>query len=50
MIYSVMVILADRLLAMFIQSRAGREIKLLLADELAFILVCLVPIIKSGTT
>lgn len=27
---------------------AGREIKLLLADELAFILVCLVPIVKSG--
>jgi NADH-quinone oxidoreductase subunit H len=27
---------------------AGREIKLLLADELAFILVLLVPIIKSG--
>ncbi len=27
---------------------AGREIKLLLADELAFILICLIPIIKSG--
>jgi len=27
---------------------AGREIKLLLADELAFILVLLIPIIKSG--
>jgi NADH-quinone oxidoreductase subunit H len=27
---------------------AGRETKLLLADELAFILVCLVPIVKSG--
>ncbi len=26
----------------------GREIKLLLGDELAFILVCLVPVIKSG--
>jgi len=27
---------------------AGREIKLLLADELVFILVCLIPIIRSG--
>ncbi len=27
---------------------SGREIKLLLADELTFILVCLIPIIKSG--
>jgi NADH-quinone oxidoreductase subunit H len=27
---------------------AGREVKLLLADELAFILVCLVPIVRSG--
>jgi len=27
---------------------AGREIKLLLADELAFILVLLIPVIKSG--
>jgi|UPI0003A1709D NADH-quinone oxidoreductase subunit H len=29
---------------------AGREIKLLLADELAFILVCLVAVIKAGYT
>ena len=28
----------------------GREIKLLLGDELAFILVCLVPVIKAGYT
>ncbi len=27
---------------------AGREIKLLLADELAFLLICLVPVIQSG--
>ncbi|MGE5401589.1 MAG: complex I subunit 1 family protein [Ignavibacteriales bacterium] len=27
---------------------AGREMKLLLADELAFIFVCLVPVVKSG--
>lgn len=29
---------------------AGREIKLLLADELAFILVCLVAVVKAGYT
>ena len=27
---------------------AGREVKLLLADELAFILACLVPVVQSG--
>ncbi|MFH1212900.1 MAG: complex I subunit 1 family protein [Candidatus Neomarinimicrobiota bacterium] len=49
MIYSVMVILGGSATGNVYSSLgAGREIKLLLADELAFILVCLVPIIKSG--
>lgn len=49
MIYSVMVILGGSSTGNVYSSLgAGREIKLLLADELAFILVCLVPIIKSG--
>ncbi len=48
MIYSVMVILGGASTGNVYSSiGAGREIKLLLADELAFILVCLVPIIKS---
>ncbi len=49
MIYSVMLILGGSATGNVYSSLgAGREIKLLLADELAFILVCLVPIIKSG--
>jgi len=49
MIYSVMVILGGSATGNVYSSLgAGREIKLLLADEVAFILVCLVPIIKSG--
>jgi NADH-quinone oxidoreductase subunit H len=49
MIYSVMVILGGSATGNVYSSLgAGREIKLLLSDELAFILVCLVPIIKSG--
>ena len=49
MIYSVMVILGGASTGNVYSSiGAGREIKLLLADELAFILVCLVPIVKSG--
>jgi len=49
MIYSVMVILGGSATGNVYSSLgAGREIKLLLADELAFIFVCLVPIIKSG--
>ncbi len=51
MIYSVMVIMGGASTGnVFGSIGAGREIKLLLADELAFILVCLVPIIKSGYT
>ena len=49
MIFSVMVILGGSSTGNVYSSLgAGREIKLLLADELAFILICLVPIIKSG--
>lgn len=49
MIYSVMVILGGASTGNVYSSvGAGREIKLLLADELVFILVCLIPIIKSG--
>jgi NADH-quinone oxidoreductase subunit H len=49
MIYSVMVVLGGAATGNVYSSLgAGREIKLLLADELAFILVCLVPIIKAG--
>lgn len=49
MIYSIMVILGGASTGNVYSSiGAGREIKLLLADELAFILVCLVPIVKSG--
>ena len=51
MIYSVMVILGGASTGNVYSSiGAGREIKLLLADELAFILVLLVPIVKSGYT
>lgn len=49
MVYSVMIILGGSSTGNVYSSLgSGREIKLLLADELAFILVCLVPIIKSG--
>jgi len=49
MIYSVMVVLGGAATGNVYSSLgAGREIKLLLADELAFIFVCLVPIIKAG--
>jgi NADH-quinone oxidoreductase subunit H len=49
MIYSVMVVLGGASSGnVFSSLGAGREIKLLLADELAFIFVLLVPIIKSG--
>jgi NADH-quinone oxidoreductase subunit H len=49
MINSVMIILGGSSTGNVYSSLgAGREIKLLLADELAFILICLVPIIKSG--
>ncbi|MBN1540641.1 NADH-quinone oxidoreductase subunit H [candidate division KSB1 bacterium] len=49
MVYSVMVILGGSATGNVYSSiGAGREMKLLLADELAFILVCLVPIVKAG--
>lgn len=49
MVFSVMVILGGSSTGNVYSSiGAGREIKLLIADELAFILACLVPIIKSG--
>jgi NADH-quinone oxidoreductase subunit H len=49
MVFSVMVILGGSSSGNVYSSfGAGREMKLLLADELVFILVLLVPIIKSG--
>ncbi|MBN2572630.1 MAG: NADH-quinone oxidoreductase subunit H, partial [Ignavibacteriales bacterium] len=49
MVFSVMVILGGSSTGNVYSSiGAGREIKLLIADELVFILACLVPIIKSG--
>ena len=49
MLFSVMVILGGAASGNVYSSLgAGREIKLLLADELVFILVLLIPIIKSG--
>lgn len=49
MIYSVTIALGGAATGnVFSSLGAGREIKLLLADELAFLLVCLVPIIRSG--
>jgi NADH-quinone oxidoreductase subunit H len=49
MIFSVMIILGGSSSGNVYSSLgAGREIKLLLADELVFILVLLVPIIKTG--
>lgn len=51
MLFSVMVVLGGASTGnVFSSLGAGREIKLLLADELAFILVCLVAIIKAGYT
>jgi len=48
MVYSVMVILGGSSTGNVYSSiGAGREMKLLLADELAFIFVCLVPVIKA---
>ena len=49
MVFSVMLFLGGASTGnVFSSLGGGREIKLLLADELAFILVALVPIIKSG--
>ena len=49
MVHSIMVILGGSSTGNVYSSLgAGREIKLLLADELAFILVVMVPIVKSG--
>ncbi len=49
MIYSVAIVLGGAATGnVFSSLGAGREIKLLLADELAFLLVCLVPVIRSG--
>jgi NADH-quinone oxidoreductase subunit H len=49
MVFSIMVILGGTSSGnVFASIGGGREIKLLLADELAFILIVLVPIIKSG--
>lgn len=49
MLYSVMVILGGAATGNVYSSLgSGREIKLLIADELAFILVILVPVIHSG--
>ena len=49
MIYSVMIVLGGSATGnVFSSIGAGREIKLLLGDELVFIFVCLIPIIKSN--
>lgn len=49
MVYSIMIILGGSATGNVYSSLgAGREIKLLLADELAFILIILVPVVKSG--
>jgi len=49
MLYSVLVVLGGSSPGNVYSSLgAGREVKLLLADELPFILACLVPIIRSG--
>jgi len=51
MVYSVMLVLGGIATGnVFGSIGAGREIKLLLGDELVFILVCLIPIVKSGYT
>jgi NADH-quinone oxidoreductase subunit H len=49
MMFSVLVVLgASSTGNVYSSVGAGREVKLLLADELAFILVCLIPVVKSG--
>lgn len=49
MFYSVLIVLGGSSPGnVFSSLGAGREVKILLADELPFILVCLVPIIRSG--
>jgi NADH-quinone oxidoreductase subunit H len=49
MVFSVMLVLGGSATGnVFSSIGAGREIKLLLGDELVFILVCLIPIIKSN--
>lgn len=49
MFYSVMVALGGASPGnVFSSLGAGREVKLLLADELPFILACLVPVVRSG--
>jgi NADH-quinone oxidoreductase subunit H len=49
MFYSVLIVLGGASTGnVFSSLGAGREVKLLLADELPFILACLVPIIRSG--
>jgi NADH-quinone oxidoreductase subunit H len=49
MFYSVLIVLGGASAGnVFSSLGAGREVKLLLADELPFILACLVPIIRSG--
>ncbi len=51
MLFSVLIVLGGASTGnVFSSLGAGREIKLLLADELAFILVCLVAVIKAGYT
>ncbi len=49
MVFSVMLVLGGIATGnVFASIGAGREVKLLLGDELVFILVCLIPIVKSG--
>jgi NADH-quinone oxidoreductase subunit H len=49
MFYSVVVVLGGAAPGnVFASLGAGREVKLLLADELPFILACLVPVIRAG--
>jgi len=51
MIYSVMLVIGGSSTGNVYSSiGAGREIKLLLGDELVFILICLVPVIQSNYT
>lgn len=51
MLFSIMVVLGGASTGnVFSSLGAGREIKLLLADELAFILVCMVAVVKAGYT
>ncbi len=49
MVYSIMLVLGGIATGnVFASIGAGREVKLLLGDELVFVLVCLIPIVKSG--